>query len=236
MAGGTGSSPGVRPGRRRVRTGRRVERRRVGGRAPAPGAAKKTRARDAAREAWNGPGRAAFARGQIGTVRPVPCDQPSGGHYHFDIIMESGELLAGRRSEFMSTRRSSHRVASRTLDLERRLRVLSAAGALDVKLTPGHVSALDKASTPTPRSRPTCSPRSRRSPTAARRSTASLRGPGRRRPRTTANGSDFSSGAPGHAPRRRHGRGASRGRGAARLASHSEKIERKMPRPAPSGS
>ena len=42
------------------------------------------------------------------------------------MMMESGEPLAGRRSEFMSTRRSSHRVASRTLDLERRLRVLSA--------------------------------------------------------------------------------------------------------------
>src|SRR5690348_15420902 len=41
-------------------------------------------------------------------------------------MMESGEPLAGRRSEFMSTRRGSHRVASRTLDLERRLRVLSA--------------------------------------------------------------------------------------------------------------
>ena len=51
---------------------------------------------------------------------------PSGGHYHRDIRMESGEPLAGRRSEVMSTSRESHRVASRTLDLERRLRVLSA--------------------------------------------------------------------------------------------------------------
>ena len=41
-------------------------------------------------------------------------------------MMESGEPLAGRRSEVMSTSRESHRVASRTLDLERRLRVLSA--------------------------------------------------------------------------------------------------------------
>jgi hypothetical protein len=42
--------------------------------------------------------------------------------------MESGEPLAGRRSEVMSTSRESHRVASRTLDLERRLRILSALG------------------------------------------------------------------------------------------------------------
>lgn len=70
IAGRTGSSPGARPGRRRLRTGRRVERRRVGSRAPAPGSAKKTRARDAAREAWNGPRR--VCKGSNWTVRPAP--------------------------------------------------------------------------------------------------------------------------------------------------------------------
>jgi hypothetical protein len=54
-------------------------------------------------------------------------------------MMESGEPLAGRRSEFMSTRRSSHRVASRTLDLERRLRVLSAYSRASHRTSgPGH--------------------------------------------------------------------------------------------------
>jgi hypothetical protein len=121
MAGRTGSSPGARPGRRRARTGRRVERRRGGGRAPAPG--RRRRRAPAMRQGRRGTGRAAPRLQGVNLYRAT---SPSGGHSPRDSRMDSGEPLAGRRSEVMSTSRESHRVASRTLDLERRLRVLSA--------------------------------------------------------------------------------------------------------------
>ena len=125
MAGRAGSSPDARPGRRRVRTGRRVERRRVGGRAGA-GVGEE----DARPRCGKGGVERAGPRRVCKESNWYRATSPSGGQYHLDIMMKSGEPLAGRRSEFMSTSRESHRVASRTLDLERRLRVPSATASL----------------------------------------------------------------------------------------------------------